>query len=294
MKNFKQVLEHAKNLKNMRAAVAAAADEEVLEAVEEARAYGIADGILVGDRDKIEAILKNKNINPENFSIIDEKDEDKAVIKSIELVKKKKADFIVKGKIKTGPLMKHIINKDYGILTGDTLSHVLILNPEKTQSFILLSDGGMLIKPTLAEKESIIKNSITVAKALKLNPVKIALLAAAELSDENNAAKDAGLVAAAFRQKYLGGKLKFEIEGPVGLDDAVKAKKSANVFIMPDIETGNIVGKAFMYLAKSDCGLLIIGAKVPIVVTSRADTAHTKLNSIALACLVSKVKVNFN
>lgn len=294
MKNFAEIIEKAQKIKNLKIAAVAAHDEEVIEALEEACYKNIADGILIGDKTKIEEILARKNINPEHFKIIDEKDDDKAAIKAIELVKKNKAGSIIKGKIKTGQLMKHIINKDYGILTGDTLSHVLILNFQKTQSFAIVSDGGMLIKPTLPEKEAIVKNALIVAKALKLKPIKAALLVGSlDFSEENSSARDAGLLAEAFKNKYYDTNLKFEIIGPVNFDEAVNSKHPANVFIASNIETGNIVGKALAYFAASETALLVLGAKVPIVVTSRADDAKTKLNSIALASLASKVKIRF-
>lgn len=191
--------------------------------------------------------------------------------------------------------MKHIINKDYGILTGHTLSHIFFSTPQKINNFILVSDGGMLIKPTLHEKESVIKNALIAAKTLKLKPVKIALLSGPlALDEKNTAAFEAGLLAASFREKYYSDKLKFEINGPVDFDAAMSGKVASNIFIVPDIESGNIASKAIMYLSKADCGLLVLGAKAPIVVTSRADTAKTKLNSIALASLASKVKIRFN
>ncbi|MFH1452497.1 MAG: phosphate acyltransferase [Armatimonadota bacterium] len=294
LKNFTEVLDKAKKMKNIKLAVVSAHDEEVLEAVEEARKENIADSILIGDKDKILDIMKKKNILPEGFKIINIKDETESALKAIELVKKKKVHCIVKGKIKTPTLMKSIVNKEYGILTGQLLSHILIISPKKTNNFILISDGGMVIKPSLKDKEGIIKNALLVAKSLKLKPVQVALLSGPPCLDDKNASgKDAGLLAAEFKAKYSGS-LKFEITGPVDFEETLKFKHPANVFIMPEIETGNIVGKSFMYLTDSDCGLLILGAKVPVVVTSRADTAQTKLNSIALACLAAKTKVNFN
>jgi len=295
MKNFAEIIEKAQKIKNLKIAAVAAHDEEVIEALEEARHKNIADGILIGDKAKIEEILAQKNINPEHFKIIDEKDDDKAAIKAVELVKKNKAGTIIKGKIKTGQLMKHIINKNYGILTGETLSHSIIINFSKTQTFAIISDGGMLIKPTLAEKEAIIKNAIAAAKAMELKPIKVAVMTGSlDFAPENSSARDAGLLVEAFKSKYSGANIKFEIEGPVEFNQAMASKKPANIFIMPDIETGNIVGKALAYLTVSESALLILGARVPIVVTSRADTAATKLNSIALACLASKVKIRFN
>lgn len=293
MKSFDEVIEKAQKLKNLKIAAVCAHDEEVIEALEEARHKNISDGILIGDKVKIEEICAQKGINAENFKIIDKNNDNEAAKYALTLVKNKKVDCIIKGKIKTSQLMKHIINKDYGILTGDTLSHVLILNFSKTNSFAIVSDGGMIINPTLVEKEALIKNALYAAKALELKPIKIALLTNSfDISGEpNNAAGSSGLSAWAFKNKYVNTNLKFEITGPVSFDEAVSLKYPANIFIMPNIEAGNIAGKALAYLADSETALLILGAKVPIVVTSRADNAKTKLNSIALASLTSKVKI---
>lgn len=287
MKNFKQILKEAKKFKPRTVAVAAAEDEDVILGIHLAQEEKIANGILIGDKEKISSIFKKNRLNPENFKVIHESDHEKASYKALELIRIKKAHILMKGVVKTNILMKCVLNKDLGISTGATLSHILALELKPYDKLLFITDGGMIIKPEFEDKKHIIFNAVSAAKGLKIKNPKIAILSYPyESLEENPMLSQAALLS----------KLDIEgvkIFGPKPLERAINlqySKESNDILIVPDIETGNILGKALMYFAEPRSGLVVMGAKVPIVLTSRADSKETRLNSIAMAILISKNK----
>lgn len=298
IKNFDELIESAKKGKARKLAVAAAQDEEVLTAVCNAWELGIVEPILIGERDKIYKIAQEHNLSIGSFDIIEKKDLDDAARTAVYLVSSGHADFLMKGILDTSILLKAVLDKEIGLRTDSQLSHVMVYQVPTYHKLIFLTDGGMNIAPGLEEKVRITKNVVKAAKALGSEKIKVACLAAKEKIDPKMPATvDAGDL------KEIGEKNLFGenviIDGPLAFDLAVSKEAAeikniqsevagdADVLLVPTIEVGNGIGKALTYLAKAESAGIIMGAKVPIVLVSRADTHQTKLNSIALGSVIA-------
>ena len=288
-----------KHENKMKLAVVAAHDDEVLEAVFEAQKLDIIEPILIGDMKKIKEIGKTQNIDIEKVQIVDEKDLIKSAEKGVKMVRDGQADFIMKGLVDTGTLMKAVLNKEWGLRTDSLLSHVMVYEVDTYPKLIYLTDGGMNLYPDLDQKVKIIENGVQVIKAMGNKTVKVACLAAKEKADPK---MPATMDAMELNEKYNKGEfLKGVIvDGPMALDLAVskesaKIKKfesevagDADLLLVPSIEMGNGIGKSITYFAGGKSAGIIMGAKVPIVLVSRADTHESKLYSIAFGSLIAE------
>lgn len=298
IKNFEQLLEAAKKQQKMRLAVAAAQDADVLGAVVEASKMGLIEAILVGDLTAIEDIAQKEALDLSSFKKIDVIDLMDAAKVAVKLVKDGEADFLMKGLLDTAYLLKAVLDKEVGLRTNSQLSHVMIYDAPSYHKFLYLTDGGMNIDPTIEEKTKIVQNAVDVAKALGVTPVKVACIAAKEKVNEK--------MPATVDAKYLEDQCKSGVfgenvivEGPLAFDLAVseeaakiKGFKSeiagdTDILMVPNIEVGNGIGKTMTYMAKAESAGIIMGAKVPVVLTSRADSYETKLNSIALGSVIA-------
>ena len=297
IKSLKELVEAAKNQKTMKLSVAAAQDDEVLMAVDEAAKMGIVEPILVGDAEKIKEISEKINIDVKKYEMIDEKDITQAARKAVELVSSGKADFLMKGILGTADLLKAVLDKEIGLRTDRLLSHVMVYEVNTYPKLLFLTDGGMNIAPTLEEKKQIIQNAVDVCKALGIQKPKVAALAAVEVV---NPKMQATLDAKALAEMAEKGEIKDAIvEGPLAFDLAVskeaathKGVKSevagdTDILLVPYIEVGNGIGKCMTYMAKAKSAGIVMGAKVPVVLVSRADTHESKLYSIALGSLIA-------
>lgn len=285
--------------KKMVLAVVASHDEKVLEAVLEANSLGIAEPILIGHKGKTERIAKEKGLKIDRFHIIDERDLVKAAEIGVKLVREGKANFIMKGLVDTGTLMKAVLNREWGLRTETLLSHVMIYEIPTYPKLIYLTDGGMNLYPNLDQKIMIIENSVKAVKALGSKTVKVACLAAKEKVDPK---MEATIDAIELKKKYEAGYFAegVIVDGPMALDLAIskesakiKGYKSqvageADVLLVPTIEMGNGIGKSITYFAKGKSAGVIMGAKAPIVLVSRADTYESKLYSIALGSIIAR------
>ena len=285
--------------KKMKLAVVASQDHEVLEAVSEGANLNIIEPILIGDINKTKKIAQKYNISINKWKTIDEPDLKKSAEIGGKLVSQGNANFIMKGLVDTPTLMKEVLNKDYGLRTENLLSHTMIYETKNYYKFILLTDGGMNLIPNVDEKEKIINNAVKVGHALGMKKIKVACLAAKEKVDKKMIAT---LDAGELKKRYEEGK--FEdgviVDGPMALDLAVSKKAAqiknynsevagdADVFLVPNIEMGNGIGKSITYFADGKSAGVIMGAKVPVVLVSRADSHESKLYSIALGSLVSQ------
>jgi phosphate butyryltransferase len=299
--NFQELIQEAKNQKTMRLAVAAAQDEEVLVAVCNASELGIVEPILVGDVEKINEIAQAHHLNIAEYQIIDKKDLDEAARSAVELVSTGKADFVMKGILDTSILLKAVLDKEIGLRTDSQLSHVMVYGMANYHKLLFLTDGGMNIAPGLEEKVKITKNAVQVAKAMGIDTVKVACLAAKEKVDPKmQATVDADELrkmseAGDFGQGVI-------VDGPLAFDlaiskEAAEIKKfksdvagEADILLVPVIEVGNGIGKALTYFANADSAGIIMGAKAPVVLVSRADSHEAKLNSIALGSVIAANK----
>lgn len=283
----------------MKLVVVASHDEEVLKAVSEARKLGIAEPILIGDKAKTIEIIDEYDLGLSDCEIINEIDLVKAAEMGVKLVSAGEANFIMKGLVDTSILLKEVLNKEYGLRTDSLLSHVMLYEVPTYHKMLYLTDGGMNLVPSLEDKVRIIENSVKVCKALGNSEIKVACLAAKE---KVNSKMEATVHGNELKQMYIDGK--FEdgviVDGPLALDlaiskDAAKTKGfissvagDADVLLVPTIEMGNGIGKSITYFANGKSAGVVMGAKAPIVLVSRADDHETKLYSIALGSIVSK------
>ena len=282
----------------MKLVVVASHDEEVLEAVVEASKLGIAEPILIGDEEKTRAIAKEKGLDISSYKLINEKDLNLAAEIGVKLVSNGEANFVMKGLVDTGTLLKAVLNKEWGLRTKSLLSHVMLYEMDNYHKMISLTDGGMNLTPDVESKVKIIENAGTVLRALGKETIKVACLGAKEKVDPKMIATvDAGELKAKYEEgKFSKGLI---VDGPMALDLAVskssaeiKGYKSevageADILLVPNIEMGNGIGKSITYFAGGKSAGIIMGAKTPIVLVSRADDHETKLYSIALGSVIA-------
>lgn len=298
VRNLKSLLDMAKEQKKMKLAVAAAQDEDVLIAVVEAAKYGIIEPVLVGDSEEINDIANKNGLDISSFEIVKAATLEEAAEKSVRMVNSGEADFLMKGYIDTSILLKAVLDKEYGLRTDSLLSHVMVYELEAYHKLLFLTDGGMNIDPSIDEKVKIAKNAIKVAKAIGIETVKVACLAAKEkVSPKMPVTVDARKLQDMCEEGLFGENV--IIEGPLAFDlavskEAAKIKKfeskiagDADVLLVPNIEMGNGIGKSLTYMAKAESAGIIMGAKAPIVLVSRADSYSSKLYSIALGSVIA-------
>ncbi len=299
MKSFQEIKEAVLNhpVKKI-IAVAAADDEDVLEAVKVARQMKLTEPILIGDETKIRKIADDVAFDLTGIQVIHEPDQFQAARKAVGKIRGGEAHIIMKGLIGTAPFLKAILEKDVGLRTGNVLSHVALFEVPHFSRLLLVTDAAMNIAPGLPEKVQIIQNALQVTKKLNINHPKTAAVCAVEtVNQDMPATVDAALLAKMSERGQIKGTI---IDGPLALDNAVsleaarhKGIKSpvageADIILVPDIEAGNIMYKTLVYLANADNAGVVMGALAPIVLTSRADTAEAKLNSIALSMLLAQ------
>lgn len=298
IKNFDDLLAAAKNQKTMKLVVAAAQDEDVLLAVVRAAEEKIINPILIGDKAKIDDIAKANNLDLSSYELIDIEDLTDVAKVSVEMVRNGDADFVMKGLIDTAILLRAVLDKEIGLRTDSQLSHVMLYDIPTYHKLLLFTDGGMNISPDLEAKVAITKNAIQVAKALGNKNVNVACLAAKE---KVNPKMQSTVDAKALEEKGLAGEFGSGVivEGPLAFDLVVsreaaetKGFKSeiagdVDIVVVPTIEVGNGIGKALSYLANAKSAGIIMGAKAPVVLVSRADSFEDKLNSIALGSVIA-------
>ena len=295
LKRLSEIVEKAKGF-NKIFTVAGAEDCEVLLACESARKEGIGKPILVGTKEKIETIAKDIGIDIKQYEIIDEKEESEKCKRAVLEVREGRASFVMKGLVPTATLLKAVLDGEYGIRGEGLLSHVMVYEIPNYHKLLLLTDGGMNISPTLEEKVQILKNAIKVAKAIEIENPKVACLSVVEVV---NPKMPSTVEAAKLKEMNQRGEIEGIVDGPLAFDLAIskeaaihKGVKSevagdADILLVPFIEVGNALGKSFTYFAKARSAGIVVGAKAPIVLVSRADSHEDKFNSIAFACAVS-------
>ncbi|KMJ59993.1 phosphate butyryltransferase [Bacillus sp. LL01] len=292
---LEELITKATQLTSKVVAIAAAEDEEVIEAVSHALNKQLASFILFGNEEKIIALLNDHDIAPSHnaLKIVAADGAKKSSELAVKAVSSGEADVLMKGNVPTATILKEVLNKEYGLRTGNVLSHVAAFEVPGYEQLIFVTDAAMNVEPDLNQKIQIVQNSVQVARALGIELPKVAPLAAVEVV---NPAMQATVDAALLTQMNNRGQIKdCIIDGPLALDNAVSALAAehkgiqsevagqADILFVPTIEVGNVLYKSLIYFAKAKVGAIIAGAKAPIVLTSRADSAESKLNSLALA-----------
>ncbi len=291
LKNLEELLQTAREKPAARMAVAAAADVEVLQAVKLACSDVIIEPLLVGEKGAILEAAREADLEVEESWIFDCSEPEEIAARTMQLVSEGQADFLMKGLISTSALLRALLSKEYGLRREGLLSHLSLMEVGR-ERLIIMTDGAMNIAPDLEKKAEIIANAAEVAHKLGLEKPRVAALAAVE---KVNPDMPATLEAAALSKMADRGQIKgVVVDGPLALDNAVDEKAArykgidspvagkADILLMPDIEAGNIFYKAMIYLGGYRGASIVVGARVPVVLTSRADDARTKLVSIAL------------
>ncbi|HDX9609515.1 phosphate butyryltransferase [Bacillus toyonensis] len=275
-------------------AVAVAEDHEVIEAVAKAIKLQLAQFRLYGNQEKIMGMLQEHGLQTsEHIEVIAVASSAEAAELSVKSVRNGEADVLMKGNIPTANILKAVLNKEWGLRKGSVLSHVAAFEVPNYDRLIFVTDAAMNIAPDVTQKAAIIQNTVEVARAIGIELPKVAPIAAVEVV---NPAMQATIDAAMLTQMNRRGQIKnCIVDGPLALDNAVSqiaaehkgivsdVAGKADILLVPTIEAGNVLYKSLVYFADAKVGAMIAGAKAPIVLTSRADSAETKVYSLALA-----------
>jgi phosphate butyryltransferase len=278
--------------------VAVAQDQHSLSAVIRAWKDDVVEPILIGDKESIQNICTANNYDITGLRIIHEPDMEMAVEMSIKMVNNKEGDVLMKGKVGTSTLLKHVLNKEYGLRTGNLLSHFALFEVETYPKVIAVADVAMNIAPNLKDKIAIINNSVSCLIKLGYNMPKVAILGAVEMVNES---MEATLHAALLSKMNQRDQIKnCIIDGPLAFDNAISLESAqhkgirsevagdTDFLLMPDIEVGNVLYKSLVFFARAKVAAVILGASVPIVLTSRSDSEQAKYDSILLSAAASK------
>mgnify|MGYP002624080074 FL=1 len=295
-----QLLEVVKSKGRKRLVAAYANDEHTIEAVYNAVQAGIVDATLVGDEATIANVCQAHGFDMSKFRIVQEADENKAGAVAVGLINKGEGDVLMKGLLSTDKYMRAILNKETGLMPGPkaVLSHVTVIETPKYHKLIVCGDVAIIPAPDLNQKIAITNYLIKTAQSLQIEKPKVALLAATEqMLPAMQACVDAAIIAKMADRGQIKGAF---VDGPLGLDVAINQESAqikklnstvagdADCLLFPNIETGNVFYKSNTKLAGGELGAMVMGAKVPFVLTSRGDSAKTKMYSIALAAISAK------
>ena len=296
-KNFDDLVSILKEVPTKKVAVAVAQDEPVLEAIKEATENNIAEAILVGDKQQIQEIAKKIDLDLSDYEIMDIKDPKKATLEAVKLVSSGHADMLMKGLVDTATFLRCVLNKEVGLRTGKLMSHVAVFEIENLDRLLFLTDAAFNTYPELKDKVGMINNAVVVAHACGIDVPKVATICPVEVV---NASMPSTLDAALLAKMSDRGQIKgCIVDGPFALDNAISEEAAhhkgvtgpvagkADVLLLPNIETANVMYKTLTYFSKSKNGGLLVGTSAPVILTSRADSFETKVNSIALAALVA-------
>ena len=297
---YERLLERCKALASVPTAVVHPCEETALSGAVEAAEAGIIDPILVGPSRKIEETAKSAGIDLGEIEIVDTAHSVASAAHAVRLVREGRAEVLMKGSLHTDELMSAIVSRDGGLRTGRRISHVFIMDVPTYHKVLIVTDGAINIAPTLEDKVDICQNAIDLAVSLGLERPKVAILAAVETV---NSKMSATLDAAALCKMAERGQIKGGIlDGPLAFDNAIskqaaqtKGIKSEvagdpDILLAPDLEAGNILAKQLSFLANADSAGMVLGARVPVILTSRADSVRSRIASCAVAKLVAHAR----
>lgn len=299
IKDFDELIDKVKGFKEKKkVAIVAAEDEHTLEAVFRAVENNIVEPVLIGNEGKVREILKKINRSLNDKNIINVPDDAAAAYKGVELAAKGDVDFIMKGKIQTADLLRAVVDKEKGLRTGNAMSHFVINEIPSYHKLLVTTDGGMMTYPDLNQKKQILENAVNVLLDLGYDKPKVAVLAAVEkVNPKMPESVDAGKL----KEMNQNGEItNCIVEGPISYDLTMSKESAqikgynspvtgnADILIVPNITAGNILGKSLVYSAGARMAGFIVGAKVPIVLTSRGSSSDEKYLSLVLCAAAVK------
>jgi len=294
---YEQLLAKCKSLEPIPTAVAHPCELTALTGAMEAAELGLIKPILVGPIKKIDAVAKSAKIDLTNIDIVDSSHSHDSAAKAVALIREGKAELLMKGSLHTDELMSAIVSREGGLRTSRRISHVFIMDVPTYHKVLIITDGAINIAPSLEDKVDICQNAIDLAVSLGRDLPKVAILAAVETVNSKMPATidAAALCKMAERGQITGGLL----DGPLAFDNAIsldaaktkgiisKVAGDPDILIAPDLEAGNILAKQLSFLANADSAGLVLGAKVPVILTSRADSVRSRIASCAVAVLAA-------
>jgi len=297
---YEVLVEAARRLPPIATAVAHPCDDVSLESAVEAARLGLVKPVLVGPAARIRDVAAKASIDVAGFEIVDAAHSHEAAAQAVALVRGGRVEALMKGSLHTDELMGAVVAREGGIRTARRISHCFIMDVPGHANALIITDAAVNIAPTLEEKVDIVQNAIDLAHAMRLPEVRVAILSAMETVNPKvpSTVEAAALCKMADRGQITGALL----DGPLALDNAISAEAArikhivspvagrANVLVVPDLESGNMLAKSLSFLAGADAAGIVLGARVPIILTSRADALLTRLASCAVAVLVAAAR----
>jgi phosphate acetyltransferase len=297
---YQRLIDYCKALPPMPTAVVHPCDQSSLDGAVQAARMGLIAPILVGPRERIEAVARENAIDITGLPIVDAPYSEAAATAAVQLVREGKAEALMKGSLHTDELMGAIVKRESGLRTARRVSHCFVMDVPGHDDALIITDAAVNIAPTLEEKMDILQNAIDLAHALMVDEVRVAVLSAMETVNPKvpSTIEAAALCKMVDRHQITGA----VVDGPLALDNAIDPEAArikkidspvagrANVLIVPDLEAGNMLAKSLSFLAGADAAGIVLGARVPVILTSRADSLLTRLASCAVAALVAKAR----
>jgi phosphate acetyltransferase len=297
---YEQLLARCKSLDPVPTAVAHPCEASALAGAVEAAEKRLIVPILVGPSAKMTVIAKASGIDLSNLQIVDVPHSNASAAKAVELVRKGCAQVLMKGSLHTDELMAAIVARDSGLRTGRRISHAFVMDVPTYHKALIVTDGAINIAPTLEDKVDICQNAIDLAIALGHERPKVAVLAAVEtVTSKMPATIDAAALCKMAERGQITGAI---LDGPLAFDNAISEQAAKtkgihsevagdpDILLVPDLEVGNILAKQLSFLAKADTAGMVLGARVPVILTSRADSVRSRIASCAVAMLVAHAR----
>src|SRR5258705_6810530 len=297
---YRRLIERAKALAPLSTAVAHPCDESSLSAAIDATRIGLIAPLLVGPEARIKAVAEKFGLDLGGLEIIDSPHSHASAARAVELVRQGRAEALMKGSLHTDELLGEVVKKETGLRTGRRISQCFVMDVPQHSQALIITDAAVNIAPTLEDKIDIVQNAIDLARSLGIKDVRVAILSAMETVNPKvlSTIEAAALCKMADRGQITGAIL----DGPLALDNAINEEAAAikhivspvagraNVLVVPDLEAGNMLAKSLSFLAGADGAGIVLGARVPIILTSRADSVLTRLASCAVASLVAEAR----
>jgi len=297
-RGYERLLEAARRYPPVRMGVVHPCSAEVLQSVRDARNIGLINPVLIGPRERIERIAAESAVDIGPMEIVATAHSHDSAAQSVRLVREGKVAALIKGSLHTDELLHAVLDKEFGLRTESRLSHVFVLDVPHYPKPLLVTDAAVNVYPTLLEKRDIVRNAIELAHALGIAQPRVAILSAIEtINPELRSTLDAAALCKMAERGQIEGAL---IDGPLALDNAISPEAArikeihsevagnADILVVPDLEAGNLLVKQLTFLADADCAGIALGARVPIVLNSRADSVRNRIASIALGVLLTQ------
>jgi phosphate acetyltransferase len=297
---YERLIEACKGMAPTPTAVAHPCDESSLTAALDAARLGLIAPILVGPEARIRSVAKAAGLDLGSLEIVDAAHSHDSAARAVALVREGRAEALMKGSLHTDELMGAVVRRETGLRTARRISHCFVMDVPGHETALIITDAAVNIAPTLVEKVDIVQNAIDLGRALQFPEVRVAILSAMETVNPGvpSTIEAAALCKMADRGQITGA----IVDGPLALDNAIDLKAAqikkidspvagrANVLVVPDLEAGNMLAKSLTFLAGADAAGIVLGARVPIILTSRADSVLTRLASCAVAALVARAR----